>query len=231
MDESFSEVVRTSVIPFNITNMNKNINMGDGMSTFKAQGNPSVITSYVPISIVLSYTIETANIDTSTSLPPFVTPTPISLPTSTISPTFNNIMNQPITSLFTSRSTECNQSIPEQEEDEVMASFADILFDSEEETIPDHMLMYGKQFKILNRKLNSLIQTQEDTGTRNTVTGIDVDVLLKAQEHQLKMAMEQIESKYEERLKRQAENFQSEVKDLMAVAKERHIFSLKKFRK
>ena len=35
--------------------------------------------------------------------------------------------------------------------------FEDIHFDSEEEDIPDHMLMTGKQFKILNHKLNAII--------------------------------------------------------------------------
>lgn len=52
---------------------------------------------------------------------------------------------------------------------------------------------------------------------------IEVDVLLKAQEHRLKTVMEQIETKHEERLKRQADTFQHEVKELQAVAKEHHI--------
>lgn len=40
----------------------------------------------------------------------------------------------------------------------------DIEFDSEEENIPDHMLMSGKQFKILNQKLNLFLQLQAATG-------------------------------------------------------------------
>lgn len=84
----------------------------------------------------------------------------------------------------------------------------------------DHMLMSGKQFKILNRKLNSLLQIQADTKSHNTVFGIEVDVLLKSQEHRLKTAMEQIETKHEERLKCHVENFQYEVKEIREVAKE-----------
>ncbi|CAI9288637.1 unnamed protein product [Lactuca saligna] len=61
-----------------------------------------------------------------------------------------------------------------------MVSFAKIQFDLEE-NIPDHMLMFGKQFKILNQKLNSLLQLQANAGSRNSVSGIEVDVILKAQ--------------------------------------------------
>ena len=92
--------------------MDINVNKGDGMPTSEPQVNPPVATSYVPISLVLSSTIETTLIDTSTSLPPFHTPTSTSLPDSTISPTYNNILNQPITSLFPSQSTEGEKSIP-----------------------------------------------------------------------------------------------------------------------
>lgn len=61
-----------------------------------------------------------------------------------------------------------------------MVSFADIQFDPEEENIPDHIHISGKQFKILNRKPNSLLQLQEDAGNRHSVSGIEVDVMLKA---------------------------------------------------
>ena len=52
------------------------------------------------------------------------------------------------------------------------------------------MLMFGKQFKMLNRKLNSLLQLQADARSRYHVFVIDVDVLLKAQEHRLKTILE-----------------------------------------
>ena len=52
------------------------------------------------------------------------------------------------------------------------------------------------------------------------MSGIEVDVLLKSQERRLKVVMEQIESKHEERLKHHVKNFQSEVKEIREVAKE-----------
>lgn len=79
--------------------------------------------------------------------------------------------------------------------------------------------------------LNSLIRIQANTGIRYIVFGIEVYVLLQAQEHRLKMVVEQIESKHEARLKRQAENFQSEVKDLRSIAKECHILFVEEVQK
>lgn len=105
-----------------------------------------------------------------------------------------------------------------------MVSFADIQFDPEEENIPDHMLMSDKQFKILNRKLNSLLPLQADVGCQNSVVGIEVDVMLKAQELRLRALMEQIDSKTEKLLKQQSDSFVHDVKDLRDIAKiERHI--------
>ncbi|CAI9299054.1 unnamed protein product [Lactuca saligna] len=112
-----------------------------------------------------------------------------------------------------------------------MFSFADIQFDHEEENIPDHMLMSGKQFKILNQKLNFLRYIKANTRSRNTVSGIEVDVLLRSQEHRLKVVIEQIESKYEERVKHHVENFQSEFKQLREVAEEQHILFFEEVKK
>lgn len=94
-------------------------------------------------------------------------------------------MHQPINLLFSSQSTEGEKTVPksEQDDDDVMVYFAKIQFDPEEDNIPNHMLMPGKQFKILNHKLNSLLQIQEDTGIQNSVSWIEVDVMRKSQEH------------------------------------------------
>ena len=83
--------------------------------------------------------------------------------------------------------------------------------------------MLGKQFKILNNKLNSLLQIQEDIGGWNSVSGIEVDAMLKSYENRLKMVMEQIEKKHEECLNPHVENFQFEVTKIRDIAKERHI--------
>ncbi|CAI9300407.1 unnamed protein product [Lactuca saligna] len=76
------EEVRTSGITANISDMGVNVIKGDGVST----------------SFAVSATFEAFNIDTTTSLQPYVSPT--LLPISTSPPTFQNILNQPITYLF-----------------------------------------------------------------------------------------------------------------------------------
>lgn len=118
-------------------------------------------------------------------------------------------MDQPITSLFPSQSSNGPKSTSEveQDDDNYMVSFGDLQLDPEEENIPDQMLMSRKQLKILNCKLNSLLQIQEDTRSRHFVSVIKVDVLLKAQEHRLKTLMEQTDTNTEECLNHQSESF------------------------
>lgn len=102
--------VGTLDINADICDIDVNVNKGDGIST----------------SFAVSSTFKTFGIDTTTSLPPYVAPT--SLPISICSPTFQNILNQPITSLFPLQSTEGPKSIPDTttEDDDVCVSFADI---------------------------------------------------------------------------------------------------------
>ncbi|CAI9300406.1 unnamed protein product [Lactuca saligna] len=79
-------------------------------------------------------------------------------------------------------------------------SFADLQFDPEEEDIPNHMLISGKQFKIHNYRLNLLLRLQADVGNRNSVSGIEVDVMIKAQELCLKAMMDQMDKNNELRV-------------------------------
>ncbi|CAI9259591.1 unnamed protein product [Lactuca saligna] len=150
---------------------------------------------------------ETSAIDNFTSLPPFDSTIPTSLHASTISPTYSNIMDQPITSLFPSQSTEGPKSVPNDntEEDDIIITFANIKFHQEEENIPDHMLMFAKQFKILNRTLKSLLQRQADVGIFHSGSEIEFNVMLKSQELCLKSLMEQIFSKTKKCLKQQSD--------------------------
>ncbi|CAI9285288.1 unnamed protein product [Lactuca saligna] len=158
--ESIHEEVRTSGITANISNMDVNVIMGEEVSNTSTQGNPH---------LVVSSTFVTSLVDTIVSLPPFLIPTSTKSHPSTHSPTFDNIMQQPITSLFLSQSTEGPKTVNDDETDDggFVGSFADIEFDPNEEDIPDHMLMSGKKFKILNQKLNSLIQLQADAGGKH----------------------------------------------------------------
>lgn len=123
--ESVSEEVRTSGINANISDMNANVNKGDGVFNNIAQGTSTII---------ISSTLDTLTIDTITSIPPFHTPISPTLPQSTTSPTFHNILNQPITSLIQSQSMEGPKSVTEDdttEGDDDMVSFANIQFDPE----------------------------------------------------------------------------------------------------
>ncbi|CAI9277813.1 unnamed protein product [Lactuca saligna] len=58
-------------------------------------------------------------------------------------------------------------------------TFEDMTFDEEEEDFPDDMLMFMKQFKILNKKLNSIIQSQADMGGGSSVSSFEIDGLIK----------------------------------------------------
>ncbi|CAI9282846.1 unnamed protein product [Lactuca saligna] len=83
-----------------------------------------------------------------------------------------------------------------------VGSFAYIEFDPIEEDIPDHMLMYGKKFKILNRKINSLLHLQADGCGKHSVSGIESNEL---------------------RVKAQSKTFNSAFRDLKDIAKARHV--------
>lgn len=118
--------------------METNVSMGDGVSNSEAYHNQHQGTQ----NIILSSTFQTSTIDVTTSLPPFHS----TISTATQSPTFDSIMQQPITSLLPSQSIKEPKIVNDDETDDgaYTGLFADIEFDPEEENIPDHMLMFGK---------------------------------------------------------------------------------------
>ncbi|CAI9271862.1 unnamed protein product [Lactuca saligna] len=94
--------------------------------------------------------------------PSFNTSTVSTTPTVTHSQTFANILNKPITSLFSSQSTDPPITREEEEDtndddNEFDGTLSNIEFVPKEENIPDNMLLTDKQFKILNRKLNLIL--------------------------------------------------------------------------
>ncbi|CAI9264285.1 unnamed protein product [Lactuca saligna] len=131
-------------------------------------------------------------------------------------------MKQPITSIFPSQSSEEPETIFD--DGGFVGSFDDIEFDLEEENIPDNMLMYRKPFKILNLKLNSLLQIQADVGDNHSVSGIEMDVMLKAQELRLLNMIDQSDEISELRVKNQYETFNDALKELKTISKQRHVF-------
>ncbi|CAI9302875.1 unnamed protein product [Lactuca saligna] len=166
--KSSNEATRTLDIPVYVSNMDTNVNMGEEGSKDEIQGNPISTTS-----------------ETFVSLPPQIT-----LVTSTTdSPTFEHIINQPFTSIFSSESTDPPKSISPVDATIVMetdtdnevfgGTFEALAFDDDEADFSDHMLMTMKQFKILNSKLNTNIQSQDDLGGGSSVSSLEVDSMLK----------------------------------------------------
>ncbi|CAI9279239.1 unnamed protein product [Lactuca saligna] len=76
-----------------------------------------------------------------------------------------------------------------------VGSFADIEFDLTKENIPDHML----------------------------ISGIEVDVMLKAHEHHLQESLDRIQKNNELRVKAQSENLNGDLRALKDVVKERYV--------
>lgn len=136
--ESVTEEVRISSIPANISNMDAHVTMGEGVLHNEAQGNPL---------IVVSSTFVTSTISPHTSLPPFVSTVSTTLPPTTHSPNFDQILQQLITYIFPSQSTDGPKTVNDDDttdDDEFTGTFVDLEFDPDEENIPDHMLMSGK---------------------------------------------------------------------------------------
>ncbi|CAI9260248.1 unnamed protein product [Lactuca saligna] len=84
-------------------------------------------------------------------------------------------------------STDPPESVDDNDNDDggFGGTFDELEFDLQEEGIPNHMLMSGKQFKILNKKLILIIQYQADAWGSSSLSSIEVDVMLKAQEARL----------------------------------------------
>ncbi|CAI9293852.1 unnamed protein product [Lactuca saligna] len=102
----------------------------------------------------------------STPFESFVSVTPTStipLTSTTISLTFEHILNQPIISMFSSQSTDTPKptSPTETDHEGFGGTFEDLEFHDEEEDFPDHMLMTMKQYKILNQKSDEAVERVE----------------------------------------------------------------------
>ncbi|CAI9283413.1 unnamed protein product [Lactuca saligna] len=169
--KSLSEEARTSDILVNVSNTDANVIMGEDASKKEDQGKPSIVT-----------------LETFVSFPPKITPV-IPTTSTTDSPTFKNIIKHPITSLFSSYSIDPPTTTSpiqeyifmetEHESEGFGGTFENLEFDDEKADFPDHMLMIMKQFKILNTKLNLILQSQADLGGGNSMTSLEVDGLLK----------------------------------------------------
>ncbi|CAI9270904.1 unnamed protein product [Lactuca saligna] len=75
-----------------------------------------------------------------------------------------------------------------------------MVFYEEEEDFPDHMLMSMKQFKIPNKKLNSIIQSQAVMGGGSSVFSFEIDGLMKACEARMVSRMSDMIKDLESRI-------------------------------
>ncbi|CAI9294351.1 unnamed protein product [Lactuca saligna] len=122
----------SSNISDNLFNKDSNVNMGE---------NPSTYAQY------------SSNVLPPPSSPPQTsTISPMTIPINY--PTFEGILEKPISTLFSSQST--NQDLRNNKEDERIW-FVQLEFDPEEEEIKDQAIMYRNPYRILNSKLNMIL--------------------------------------------------------------------------
>ncbi|CAH1432086.1 unnamed protein product [Lactuca virosa] len=159
-------------------------------------------------------TTSTTTIETSTS----------SIPITTVSPTFFGVIQEPITTIFSSHSPKAEKTIQEDEadDDNVMVSFVELQFGHEEEDIPDDLFMSVKQFKILNCKMISILQFLADTGNKHSISGVEVEYLLKTQESRLKTLIENVDKRSDDQVVTQSCTFNHDISKLRDVEKEHH---------
>ncbi|CAI9285485.1 unnamed protein product [Lactuca saligna] len=108
------------------------------------------------------------------------------------------------------------------------------------------MLMTMKQFKILNTKLNSILQSQADLGGGNSVTSLEMDGLLKMVEGRISSKVlgmikdsksrlldkiDLCDHSNEMRVNAQKSTFEGDLKELKLVAKERHVLFIQDVKK
>ncbi|CAH1435832.1 unnamed protein product [Lactuca virosa] len=118
--KSNMEEEKTSNINVNLSNKDVNVHMGDGSST------TTVDTTAVP-----PPPLHLSPPKTSTILPISIL---------VVSPTFQAVMNEPITSLFSSQSIEVENTVNIEEEDEYdfMVGFGDLEFNPHENDVPNN---------------------------------------------------------------------------------------------
>lgn len=124
---------------------------------------------------------------------------------------FDHILKLPITTLFSSQST--NHDMSNSEEDEHV-EFDELEFYPEEEDMEDHAIISGKQYKILNSKLNTILQLLNDLSaiTPSSVTTDDVEFLFKGEESKMKNLIGTVVSQLETRMIGKMFSYKFEIK-------------------
>ncbi|CAI9302485.1 unnamed protein product [Lactuca saligna] len=88
-----------------------------------------------------------------------------------ISRTFQVVMNEPITTLFSSQSTQPEIQTNENEDKDRIVGFVELEFDPAKEDVDDNTIMSWKQYNILNSKLSTILQFLNDNVGKSTMSG------------------------------------------------------------
>ncbi|CAI9303240.1 unnamed protein product [Lactuca saligna] len=151
-------------ITMNISHIDENVLMGEGISYTAAQDNQS---------LVVSSTFETPLVETIVSLPPFILPTLTKSPPSTHSPTFDNIMQQSIASLFPSQSTEGPKIVNDDQADDVIGIDVDVMLKSYEHHLQESLDRIDKnnelRVKVEYENFNGAIRALKDAAKEQHV--------------------------------------------------------------
>lgn len=101
-----------------------------------------------------------------------------------------------------------------------MVGFTELEFNLEEENLDDNAIISGKQHKILNSKLNSILQFLNESVGKSNFGGEEVEFLLKSHESQFRSLLDSVVEGVYECLATQSRTFKHENKKLHDVAHE-----------
>ncbi|CAI9271738.1 unnamed protein product [Lactuca saligna] len=239
-----SENLKDDDINVNISNTDTNVIMGSDNAKPDDSENAKIESPKTAKGDDQGIVIPTSEI--IVSLPPITS--------NTDSPTFENIINTAFTSLFSSQSTDppkttspVDETMENETDTKGFAGTSEALqFDNTKEEFPDDILMTMQQFKILNSKLNSILQTQADIGGGSSVSILEVDSMLKVFEGRVTTkvfgmikesearVLEKVDfndQTNDNRMSSQRKDFLHEVKDLKAITGERHVLYVQEVKK
>lgn len=141
-----------------------------------------------------------------------------------VSLTFQVVMNEPITSLFSSQSIEVDNTVTNEEEneDDFMVGFGDLEFNPNENDVPNNVIISSKQFKILNSTINYVLEFMNTSVGKSSVSGVDVEYLLMSQYSRTRTLAEGIEKSIDEKLSTHSFSFGYELTKIQDATREHH---------
>lgn len=124
-----------------------------------------------------------------------------------------------------SQSHDQDQPINEHDEHDEMVRFVALEFDLEEVNMDDNAIMYVKQYKMLNVKFNFIHQFLNDSAGKTTVSGEEVEFLLKSQDSRTRTLFDNTVKGIDKHLATQCCTFNHEIEKLHDFSRGRHEIS------